>query len=111
MADNSTHAESIQNIQNNIVIAMTSSGPTIVAEAWRVVEAARAATAFEAEARAAVTLAQERTNQIQISVAANEAAASTKIAEMQAELNKLRAQQLRQQTSPSHNPARSNFGL
>ena len=50
MTDNSTHFDLLQNIQNNIVVAMTSLDPQVVAEAWRVVEAARAEASLTKEA-------------------------------------------------------------
>ena len=82
MADNSTHAESIQNIQNHIVIAMTSSDPMIVAEAWRVVEAARAEASATREAAQQIVhevqnAAQQTVHAVQVAAAGLEQQAQT----------------------------------
>ena len=50
MTDDSTHIDLLQNIQNNIVVAMTSVDPQVVAEAWRAVEAARVEASLTNEA-------------------------------------------------------------
>ena len=42
MQDTSTNVELMQQIQNNIVVSMTSLDPQVAAEAWQAVEAARA---------------------------------------------------------------------
>ena len=50
MQDTSTNIELMQQIQNNIVVSMTSLDPQIAAEAWQAVEAARAELSATREA-------------------------------------------------------------
>jgi hypothetical protein len=50
MTDNSTNIDLLQSIQNNVVVAMTSIDPEVVAEAWRSVDAARAEASLTKEA-------------------------------------------------------------
>ena len=71
MQDTSTNIELMQQIQNNIVISMTSLDPQVAAEAWQQVEAARAELSATREAAQSAILQTQQAAQHSVSVAQN----------------------------------------